>query len=111
MGSFEALLAGFSAALDPMILLYGFIGCFVGTLVGVLPGIGPALTIALLLPLTFKVPAVAMFVLFGGVYYGAMYGGSTTSILLNTPGESATLMTALEGNRMARKGRAGAARR
>ena len=108
MGSFEALLAGFSAALDPMILLYGFIGCFVGTLVGVLPGIGPALTIALLLPLTFKVPAVAMFVLFGGVYYGAMYGGSTTSILLNTPGESATLMTALEGNRMARKGRAGA---
>ena len=109
MGSFEALLAGFSAALDPMILLYGFIGCFVGTLVGVLPGIGPALTIALLLPLTFKVPAVAMFVLFGGVYYGAMYGGSTTSILLNTPGESATLMTALEGNRMARKGRAGAA--
>ena len=109
MGSFEALLGGFSAALDPMILLYGFIGCFVGTLVGVLPGIGPALTIALLLPLTFKVPAVAMFVLFGGVYYGAMYGGSTTSILLNTPGESATLMTALEGNRMARKGRAGAA--
>jgi putative tricarboxylic transport membrane protein len=77
--------------------------------VGVLPGIGPALTIALLLPLTFKVPAVAMFVLFGGVYYGAMYGGSTTSILLNTPGESATLMTALEGNGMARKGRAGAA--
>jgi putative tricarboxylic transport membrane protein len=109
MSSFDALMAGFATALDPSILIYGFLGCFVGTLVGVLPGIGPALTIALLLPLTFKVPAVAMFVLFAGVYYGAMYGGSTTSILLNTPGESATVMTALEGNKMARKGRAGAA--
>lgn len=109
MTSFDALLAGFAAALDPSILLYGFIGCFLGTLVGVLPGIGPALTIALLLPLTYKVPAVGMFVIFGGVYYGAMYGGSTTSILLNTPGESATMMTALEGNKMARNGRAGAA--
>jgi putative tricarboxylic transport membrane protein len=109
MSSFDALMAGFAMAMDPTILFYGFLGCFVGTLVGVLPGIGPALTIALLLPLTFKVPAVGMFVLFGGVYYGAMYGGSTTSILLNTPGESATLMTALEGNKMARKGRAGAA--
>lgn len=109
MPSYDALMAGFVTALDPMILLYGFIGCFVGTLVGVLPGIGPALTIALLLPLTFKAPAIAMFVLFGGVYYGAMYGGSTTSILLNTPGEPATLMTALEGNKMARNGRAGAA--
>ena len=109
MASYDALMAGFVTALDPMILLYGFIGCFVGTLVGVLPGIGPALTIALLLPLTFKAPAIAMFVLFGGVYYGAMYGGSTTSILLNTPGEPATLMTALEGNKMARNGRAGAA--
>ncbi len=109
MVSYDALMAGFVTALDPMILLYGFIGCFVGTLVGVLPGIGPALTIALLLPLTFKAPAIAMFVLFGGVYYGAMYGGSTTSILLNTPGEPATLMTALEGNKMARNGRAGAA--
>lgn len=109
MASYDALIAGFVTALDPMILLYGFIGCFVGTLVGVLPGIGPALTIALLLPLTFKAPAIAMFVLFGGVYYGAMYGGSTTSILLNTPGEPATLMTALEGNKMARNGRAGAA--
>ncbi len=106
---FDALLTGFVAALDPTILLYGFIGCFIGTLVGVLPGIGPGLTIALLLPLTYKVPAASMFVLFGGVYYGAMYGGSTTSILLNTPGESATMMTAIEGNKMARAGRAGAA--
>jgi len=109
MTSFDALLQGFGAALQPDILLYGFAGCLLGTLVGVLPGIGPALTIALLLPLTFKVPAAAMFVLFAGIYYGAMYGGSTTSILLNTPGESATLITALEGNKMARRGRGGQA--
>ena len=69
----------------------------------------PALTIALLLPITFKVESTAAFILFAGIYYGAMYGGSTTSILLNTPGESATLVTALEGNKMARQGRAGAA--
>jgi putative tricarboxylic transport membrane protein len=109
MSAFDALLQGFAVALQPTYLLYGFIGCLVGTLVGVLPGIGPALTIALLLPLTYKAPAAGMFVLFAGIYYGAMYGGSTTSILLNTPGESATVVTALEGNRMARKGRAGAA--
>jgi putative tricarboxylic transport membrane protein len=109
MTSFDALLLGFGTALQPEILLYGFAGCLLGTLVGVLPGIGPALTIALLLPLTFKVPAAAMFVLFAGIYYGAMYGGSTTSILLNTPGESATLITALEGNKMARRGRGGQA--
>ncbi len=75
MGSFESLMQGFAVALQPMTLLYGFVGCLVGTLIGVLPGIGPALTIALLLPLTFKVPATAMFVLFAGIYYGAMYGG------------------------------------
>jgi len=109
MASFDALMQGFHAAIQPTILLYGFIGCLLGTVVGVMPGIGPALTIALLLPLTFKVPAAAMFVLFAGIYYGAMYGGSTTSILLNTPGESATLITALEGNKMARKGRGGPA--
>lgn len=109
MSSFDALMQGFQAALEPTILLYGFAGCLLGTMVGVMPGIGPALTIALLLPLTFKVPAAAMFVLFAGIYYGAMYGGSTTSILLNTPGESATLVTALEGNKMARNGRGGPA--
>lgn len=109
MESFAHLMQGFANALQPAVLMYGFLGCLVGTLVGVLPGIGPALTIALLLPLTFKVPATAMFVLFAGIYYGAMYGGSTTSILLNTPGESATVMTALEGNRMARRGMAGPA--
>ncbi|MGD9943149.1 MAG: tripartite tricarboxylate transporter permease [Burkholderiaceae bacterium] len=109
MDALQSLMGGFSAALEPSILLYGFLGCLLGTMVGVLPGIGPALTIALLLPLTFKVPAAAMFVMFAGVYYGAMYGGSTTSILINTPGESATVVTALEGYKMARRGRAGAA--
>ncbi|PPE70655.1 tripartite tricarboxylate transporter permease [Caldimonas thermodepolymerans] len=109
METFDALMGGFAAALQPQILIYGFIGCLLGTLVGVLPGIGPALTIALLLPLTYKVPAAAMFVMFAGVYYGAMYGGSTTSILINTPGESATVVTALEGYKMARRGRAGPA--
>lgn len=107
--TFDALMGGFAHALTPAILMWGFAGCFIGTLVGVLPGIAPALTIALLLPLTFKVPAEAMFVLFAGVYYGAMYGGSTTSILINTPGESASIVTALEGNKMARRGRAGPA--
>lgn len=109
MNSFDALMQGFATALQPIHLFYGFAGCLVGTLVGVLPGVGPALTIALLLPLTFKAPAMGMFVLFAGIYYGAMYGGSTTSILLNTPGESASVVTALEGNKMARNGRAGAA--
>ncbi|MFN3415771.1 MAG: tripartite tricarboxylate transporter permease [Caldimonas sp.] len=109
MDTFAALMGGFAAALQPEILLYGFLGCLLGTMVGVLPGIGPALTIALLLPLTYKVPAAAMFVMFAGVYYGAMYGGSTTSILINTPGESATVVTALEGYRMAKRGRAGPA--
>ena len=109
MDSFAQLMHGFANALQPAVLMYGFLGCLVGTLVGVLPGIGPALTIALLLPLTFKVPATGMFVLFAGIYYGAMYGGSTTSILLNTPGESSTVMTAIEGNRMARRGLAGPA--
>ncbi|MBU3739376.1 MAG: tripartite tricarboxylate transporter permease [Rhodoferax sp.] len=109
MQSLDALLGGFANALQPVTLMWGFIGCFVGTLVGVLPGIGPALTIALLLPLTYHVPATSMFVMFAGIYYGAAYGGSTTSILLNTPGESASVVTALEGNKMARRGRAGQA--
>ena len=102
-------MAGFGNALQPLTLMWGFIGCFVGTLVGVLPGIGPALTIALLLPLTYHVPATSMFVMFAGIYYGAAYGGSTTSILIKTPGEASSMMTALEGNKMARNGRAGQA--
>ena len=109
MSSVDALLAGFGNALQPATLLWGFAGCFVGTLVGVLPGIGPALTIALLLPLTYHVPATSMFVMFAGIYYGAAYGGSTTSILIKTPGEASSMMTALEGHKMARQGRAGQA--
>lgn len=109
MSSLDALLAGFGNALQPVTLMWGFVGCFVGTLIGVLPGIGPALTIALLLPLTYHVPATSMFVMFAGIYYGAAYGGSTTSILIKTPGEASSMMTALEGNKMARRGRAGQA--
>ena len=109
MSSFDALMGGFANALQPATLLWGFAGCLVGTLVGVLPGIGPALTIALLLPLTYHVPATSMFVMFAGIYYGAAYGGSTTSILIKTPGEASSMMTALEGHKMARQGRAGQA--
>jgi putative tricarboxylic transport membrane protein len=103
------LLAGFSVALSPWNLLWGLSGVTLGTLVGVLPGIGPALTVALLLPVTYGLDPTAALIMFAGIYYGAMYGGSTTSILLNTPGESATIVTALDGHQMARNGRAGAA--
>jgi len=109
METLSQLAAGFAVALTPQNLMWCLVGTTLGTAVGVLPGLGPALTIALLLPITFKVDPTAAFILFAGIYYGAMYGGSTTSILVNTPGESATIVTALEGNRMARSGRAGAA--
>lgn len=109
MESFSNLMAGFAVALTPANLLWSLAGVTLGTAIGVLPGLGPGLTIALLLPITFKVDPTAAFILFAGIYYGAMYGGSTTSILLNTPGESATIVTALEGNKMARSGRGGAA--
>src|SRR6187551_770054 len=109
MEAFSQLLNGFAVALTPINLMWCLVGTTLGTAIGVLPGLGPALTIALLLPITFKVEPTAAFILFAGIYYGAMYGGSTTSILLNTPGESATIVTALEGNKMARSGRAGAA--
>ena len=109
METLAALGGGFAVALSPENLLWCLLGTTLGTAIGVLPGLGPALTIALLLPITFQVPPTAAFILFAGIYYGAMYGGSTTSILLNTPGESATIVTALEGNKMARSGRAGAA--
>src|SRR3954466_10853406 len=109
MEAFSQLLNGFAVALTPINLMWCLVGTTLGTAIGVLPGLGPALTIALLLPITFKVEPTAAFILFAGIYYGAMYGGSTTSILLNTPGETATIVTALEGNKMARNGRAGAA--
>lgn len=104
-----SLAAGFASAVSPLNLLWAFAGCLVGTAIGVLPGIGPALTVAMLLPLTAKVEPASALILFAGIYYGAMFGGSTSSILMNTPGESATLMTAVEGNAMARNGRAGPA--
>src|SRR5919108_3591878 len=107
--TFHSLLHGFSIALTPFNLLWGLIGVILGTFIGVLPGVGPALTVAMLLPLTVKLDPTGAFIMFAGIYYGAMYGGSTTTILLNTPGESASIATALEGNLMARRGRAGAA--
>ena len=109
MSSFNSLLDGFASALTLSNLGFGLLGTFLGTLVGVLPGIGPALAIALLLPITYTVSPASALIMFAAIYYGAMYGGSTTSILLNTPGESGSVMTALEGNKMARNGRAGAA--
>ncbi len=109
MGSFELLMQGLTVALDPSMLLYALIGVTLGTAVGVLPGIGPALTVALLLPVTYGLDPAGSLIMFAGIYYGGMYGGSTTSILLNTPGESASIVTALEGNKMARAGRGGPA--
>jgi putative tricarboxylic transport membrane protein len=103
------LALGFSVALSPAVLLYGFVGCLVGTLVGVLPGIGPLAGISLLLPASFGLDATSAVVLLAGIYYGAMYGGSTTSILLRIPGEAASVVTCLDGYAMARKGRAGPA--
>ena len=103
------LMQGFATAGTPVNLLWAFVGCALGTAVGVLPGIGPATAVAMLLPITAKVEATASMIFFAGIYYGAMYGGSTTSILLNTPGETASMVTAMEGNKMAKSGRAGAA--
>ena len=107
--TFSSLLHGFSIALTPLNLLWGFIGTMLGTFIGVLPGVGPALTVAMLMPLTVKLDPTGALIMFAGIYYGAMYGGSTTTILLNTPGESASIATALEGNLMAKNGRAGPA--
>lgn len=109
MDTLSQLIGGFAVALHPMNLFWAFVGCALGTAVGVLPGIGPALTIALLLPVTAQVAPESAFIMFAGILYGALYGGSTTSILLNTPGESGSVMTAIEGNRMARTGRGAAA--
>ncbi|HWO41043.1 MAG TPA: tripartite tricarboxylate transporter permease [Candidatus Eisenbacteria bacterium] len=109
METLHSLYQGFAVALTPLNLFWGFLGVTLGTFVGVLPGVGPALTVAMLLPVTVKLDATGALIMFAGIYYGAMFGGSTTTILLNTPGESASIATALEGNLMAKKGRAGAA--
>jgi putative tricarboxylic transport membrane protein len=100
---------GLQVALEPMNLLYCFIGVFTGTLIGVLPGIGPVGTMSLLLPATFRISPVGAIIMLGGIYYGAQYGGSTTSILVNIPGEASSVVTCLDGYQMARKGRAGPA--
>ena len=109
MDTWNQLLAGFATAATPINLLWAFVGCALGTAIGVLPGLGPAVTVAMLLPITAQVEPTASMIFFAGIYYGAMYGGSTTSILLNTPGETASMVTAMEGNKMAKSGRAGAA--
>jgi putative tricarboxylic transport membrane protein len=109
MDALSGLAHGFAVALTPPNLLWALVGVILGTFVGVLPGIGPALTVALLLPVTFSLEPIAALIMFAGIYYGAMYGGSTTAILLNTPGESASVMSAVEGHVMARTGRGGAA--
>ena len=105
----QNLALGFGVALQPAILFYAFTGCLIGTLVGVLPGVGPLAGISLLLPATFGLDATRAIVLLAGIYYGAMYGGSTTSILMRIPGEAASVMTCIDGYAMAQKGRAGAA--
>jgi len=109
MDTLNQLINGFAVAITPLNLMWALVGCFLGTAIGVLPGIGPALTVAMLLPLTAKVEPTAALIMFAGIYYGAMYGGSTTSILMNTPGESSTMITAMEGNLMAKRGCAGPA--
>jgi putative tricarboxylic transport membrane protein len=105
----SGLFNGFSIALQPLNLLWCFAGVFLGTVVGIMPGLGPAATIAMLLPLTFGMPPTSGLIMLAGIYYGAKYGGSTTAILLNVPGESASVVTCLDGYQMARNGRAGAA--
>jgi len=106
---FSGLVIGFQAALTPANLLYCFVGVLVGTLVGVLPGLGPAATVAMLMPASFVLPPVSALIMLAGIYYGAQYGGSTTSILVNLPGEASSVVTTLDGYQMALQGRAGSA--
>src|SRR5215208_1466056 len=109
MDALGNLLIGFAVALTPINLFWCLVGVILGTVVGVLPGLGPAATIAMLLPLTLKMDHTTAIIALAGIFYGARYGGSTTSILLNIPGESSSVVTCLDGYQMARKGRAGAA--
>ena len=109
MELFSHLSIGFGVAFTPINLLYAFIGCLMGTLIGVLPGIGPLATIAMLLPATYALPPVSALIMLAGIYYGAQYGGSTTAILVNLPGEASSVVTVIDGYQMARQGRAGPA--
>ena len=109
MDTLQGLLYGFTVALQPNNLFLVFVGCLLGTLVGVLPGIGPVAAISILLPLTFQLTPAGSIIMLAGIYYGVMYGGSTTSILVNVPGETASVVTCMDGYQMARQGRAGSA--
>jgi putative tricarboxylic transport membrane protein len=109
MGLFDNLALGFTAALAVENLLYAFLGCFLGTLIGVLPGISPLATIAMLMPFTYALDPLPALIMLAGIYYGSQYGGSTTAILVNLPGESSSVVTMLDGHEMARQGRAGVA--
>src|SRR6187455_3054866 len=109
MEFFDNLAIGFGVALTPANLGFAFVGAMVGTLIGVLPGIGPIATIAMLLPLTFHLEPVSGLIMLAGIFYGAQYGGSTTAILVNLPGETSSVVTCIDGHQMARQGRAGAA--
>lgn len=108
MNSLQGLLYGLSIAATPQNLLAAFVGAFAGTAIGVLPGLGPVAGVALILPLTFSLDPTAGLIMMAGIFYGSMYGGSTTAILLNIPGESASVVTAIDGYQLAKKGRAGA---
>ncbi|RPJ43828.1 MAG: tripartite tricarboxylate transporter permease, partial [Deltaproteobacteria bacterium] len=109
MDTINHLLLGLQVCIEPANLFLAFLGCLIGTLVGVLPGLGPAATISLLLPASFHISPVGALILLAGIYYGTQYGGSTTSILLNIPGEASSVVTCLEGYEMAKKGQAGPA--
>src|SRR3970282_892982 len=109
MEIFNNLIFGFSVALSLQNLVYCFVGVMVGTAIGVLPGIGPLVTIAMLLPITFNLAPVPAMIMLAGISYGSQYGGSTTSILMNLPGETASVVTCIDGYQMARQGRAGPA--
>ena len=109
MGTLEGLVYGFGVAVTPANLFACFVGVLIGTIVGVLPGIGPVGAMALLLPSTYALSPTTALIMLAGIYYGSMYGGSTTSILVNVPGEAASVVTAIDGYQMARRGRAGAA--
>src|ERR1700745_1742536 len=109
MDLLQNLALGMTVAMSLQYIFYTFVGCMVGTLIGVLPGIGPVATIAMLLPITFHLPPTAALIMLAGIYYGAQYGGSTTSILVNLPGEASSVVACIDGYQMARKGRAGAA--
>ena len=99
----QNLAVGFQVVLDPAVLIYAFLGCLIGTVVGVLPGLGPLAGISILLPISFGLPPTTAIVLLGGIYYGAMYGGSTTSILMRIPGEAASVVTCIDGYEMTRR--------